>query len=154
MSRLCSIRHGIPVTLHTPAAYVQCSVFDQSGDNQSVVLGVRYRTWWPCYGQFEVGWLQLFELWLSAGISSVAPLCVSRDRDICHVQLHPLFAPNWTMVALCMAHHQAPIYDNCTASITLDWDRHWECSAPAQCRACTRGQRSSFGGMRLKLSMH
>ena len=48
-------------------------MFDQSGDNQSVVLGVRYRTWWPCYGQFEVGWLQPFELWLSAGISSVAP---------------------------------------------------------------------------------
>ena len=39
---------------------------------------------------------------------------------------------------LCMAQHQTPIYDNWTASITLDWDWHWERSAPAQCPACTQ----------------
>ena len=49
----------------------------------------KYRTWWPWYGQFEVGWLQPLQLWLSAGISSVALVLVSKDRDLCHVQLHP-----------------------------------------------------------------
>ena len=48
----------------------------------------------------------------------------------------PLFAPSLTMVALCMAWHQTPTYDNWTAFITLDWDWHWEHSAPAQCPAC------------------
>ena len=42
------------------------------------------------------------------------------------------------MVALCMAQHQTPNYDNWTAIITLDWDWHWEHSAPAQCAAYTR----------------
>ena len=56
-SRLCSIHHDIPVTMHTPAAYGQWSVFDHSGGNQSAVLGTRYGIWWPWYGQFEVGWL-------------------------------------------------------------------------------------------------
>ena len=36
-----------------------------------MVLGTRYGTWWPLYGRFEVGWLPL-QLWLSAGVSSVA----------------------------------------------------------------------------------
>ena len=49
----------------------------------------------------------------------------------------PPFAPSCTMVALCMAQHQTPIY-NWTASITLDWDWHWERPAPAQCPACTQ----------------
>ena len=49
----------------------------------------------------------------------------------------PLFIPSLTMVALCMARHQTPTYDNWTAFITLDWDWHWELSAPAQCPACT-----------------
>ena len=31
-SQLCSIHHDIPVTLHTPVAYGQWSVFDHSGD--------------------------------------------------------------------------------------------------------------------------
>ena len=53
-SRLCSIHHDIPVTMHTPAAYGQWSVFYHSGDNQSAVLGTRYGIWWPWYGQFEV----------------------------------------------------------------------------------------------------
>ena len=39
--------------------------------------------------QFEVWWLQFFQLWLSAGISSVAPMFVPRDRDLCHIPLHP-----------------------------------------------------------------
>ena len=43
MCQLCSIRHDILVTLHTPGAYGQCSVF-------------------------EVGWLQPLQLWLNAGI--------------------------------------------------------------------------------------
>ena len=38
MSRLCSIHHDIPVTMHTLAAYGQWSVFDHSGGNQSAVL--------------------------------------------------------------------------------------------------------------------
>ena len=50
----------------------------------------------------------------------------------------PLFVPSLTMVALCMAQHQTPTYDNWTAFITLDWDWHWEHSAPAQCPACTQ----------------
>ena len=49
----------------------------------------RYGIWWPWYGQFEVGWLQPLELWLGAGTSSVAPVLVSQDIDLCHVQLHP-----------------------------------------------------------------
>ena len=32
MSQLCSIHHDIPVTLHTPGAYGQWSVFDHDGD--------------------------------------------------------------------------------------------------------------------------
>ena len=88
-SRLCSIHHDIPVTMHTPAAYGQWSVFDYSGDNQSVVLGTRYGIWWSWYGQFEVGWLKPLQLWSGAGTSSVAPVLVSQDRDLCHVQLHP-----------------------------------------------------------------
>ena len=32
MSQLCSIRRDIPVTLHTPEAYGQRSVFDHNGD--------------------------------------------------------------------------------------------------------------------------
>ena len=51
-SRLCSIHHDIPVTMHTPAAYGQWSVFDHSGDNQSAVLGTRYGIWWPWYPNF------------------------------------------------------------------------------------------------------
>ena len=50
----------------------------------------------------------------------------------------PLFVPSLTMVALCMAQHQTPTYDNLTAFITLDWGWHWEHSAPAQCPACTQ----------------
>ena len=68
-SWLCSIHHGIPVTMHTPAAYGQWSVFDHNGDNQLVVFGTRYGIWWPWYGQFEVGWLQPLQPWLSAGTS-------------------------------------------------------------------------------------
>ena len=64
MSQLCSIRHGIPIPLHTPWVYGQCWVFDHSGDKQSVVLGTRYGTWWPWYCQFEVGWVQPLQLWL------------------------------------------------------------------------------------------
>ena len=69
MSRLCSIHHDIPVTMHTPAAYGQWSVFDHNGDNKLVVIGTRYGIWWPWYGQFEVGWLQPLQLWLGAGNS-------------------------------------------------------------------------------------
>ena len=74
MSQLCSIHHGIPVPLHTPGAYGQCWMFDHSGDKQSVVLGIRYGTWWPWYGQFEFGWLQPLQLCLNAGISLFAPM--------------------------------------------------------------------------------
>ena len=84
MSQLCSICHGIPVILHTPGAYGQCSMFDHSGDKQPVVLGTRYGTWWPWYSQFEVGWSRPLQLWLSARISLVAPMLVSQGRDPMH----------------------------------------------------------------------
>ena len=87
-SQLCSIHHDIPVTMHTRAAYGQLSVFGHSGDNQSAVLGTRYGIWWPWYGQFEVGWLQPHQFWLGAGTSSVVPVLVSQNTDLCHVQLH------------------------------------------------------------------
>ena len=87
-SQLRSIHH-IPVTMHTPPAYGQWSVFDHSGDNQSAVLETRFGIWWPWYGQFEVGWLQPLQLWLGARTSSVAPVFVSKDRDLCHVQIRP-----------------------------------------------------------------
>ena len=90
ISQLCSIRHDIPVVLHTPGAYGQCSMFDQTGDKQPVVLGTRCGTWWPWYGQFEVGWPQPLQLWLSGGISLIAPVLVSRGRDLSHARLHPL----------------------------------------------------------------
>ena len=88
-SRLCSIHHDIPLTMHTPAACGQWSVFHHNGDSQLVVLGIRYGIWWPWYGQSEVGWLQPLKLWLGAGTSSVAPVLVSQDRDLFHIQLHP-----------------------------------------------------------------
>ena len=66
--------------MHAPGAYGQCSVFDHNGDKQSAVLGTRFGTWWPWYGQLEVGWLQPLQLWLSAGVSSVALMLVSNNR--------------------------------------------------------------------------
>ena len=89
MSQLCSIHHDIPVTLHTPGAYGQWSVFDHNVDKQPAVLGTRYGTWRPLYGRFEVGWLQPLQLWLRAGIYFVAPVLFLRNRDLCHLQLHP-----------------------------------------------------------------
>ena len=68
-SQPCSIHHDTPVTLHTPRAYDQWSVFDHDGDKQSAVLGTRYVIWLPLYDQFEVGWSQPLQLWLGAGIS-------------------------------------------------------------------------------------
>ena len=85
MSQLCSIRHDIPVPLHTPEAYGQCSMCDHSGDKQSVVLGTRYETLSPWYDQSEVGWSQPLQLWLSAGIYLVGPVLVSRGRDLGHL---------------------------------------------------------------------
>ena len=111
MSRLCSIHHDIPVTMHTPAAYGQWSVFHHNGDNQLVVLGTIYWIWWPWYGQFQVGWLQPLRPWLGAGTSSVAPVLVSQDRDLCHVQLHPTwFEPtsecrSWSVVSYLYSGH-------------------------------------------------
>ena len=55
MSQLYSFRHDIPVTLQTPGANGNWSVFDHNGDKQSAVLGTRYGTSWPWYGQFEIG---------------------------------------------------------------------------------------------------
>ena len=91
MSQLCSIRHDIPVTLHTPEAYGQWSVFDHNGGKHLAVLGTKYGTWWPWYGQLEAGWLQPTKLLIIAWISSVAPVLVSQDRYLCHVQLHPRY---------------------------------------------------------------
>ena len=76
-------------TEHITRAYGQWSAFDHNGDKQSVVLWTRYATSWPWNGQIEVGWLQAFPLWLSTWISSMAPVLVSRDIDLCRVQLHP-----------------------------------------------------------------
>ena len=67
----------------------------------------------------------------------------------------PLFVQSLTMVALCMAQHQTPTYDNWTAFMTLDWDWHWEHSAPAQCPAYTQeANEAPLEERRLKLSMH
>ena len=70
-------------------------------------------------------------------IRVVAHLKWGGDRDT-HLMLYRAIVPRLTMVALCMARHQTPTYDNWTALITLDWDWHWELSAPAQCPACTQ----------------
>ena len=66
----------------------------------------------------------------------------------------PLFVPSLTTVALYMAQHQTPTYENWTAFITLDWDWHWEHSAPAECPACTQANEAPLEERRLKLSMH
>ena len=111
MSRVCSIHHAIPVAMHTPAAYGQWSVFNHNGDNQLAVLGAIYGIWWPWYDQFEVGWLKTLQLWLGAGTSSVAPVLVSQDRDLYHVQLHPIwFEPtsecrSWPVVSYLYSGH-------------------------------------------------
>ena len=97
--------------MHTPAAYGQWSVFDHNGDNRLAVLETRYDIWWPWYSQFEVGWLQPLQLWLGAGTSLVAPVLVSQDRDLCHVQLHPTwFEPttvcrSWPVVSYLYSGH-------------------------------------------------
>ena len=70
-------------------------------------------------------------------IRVVAHLKWGGDRDTL-LMLYRAIVPRLTMVALCMARHQTPTYDNWTALITLDWDWHWELSAPAQCPACTQ----------------
>ena len=93
MSQLCSIRHDIPITLHTPVAYGQWLAFDHNGDKQSEVRGTRYGTLWPLYGRFEVGWLQPLQLWLGAGISSVAPVLFSRESSVMYSYI-PLLS--WT----------------------------------------------------------
>ena len=125
-SQLCSIHHGIPVTMHTPAAYGQLPVFDHNGDNQLAVLGTEYGIWWPWYGQFEVGWLlQPLQLWLGAGTSSVAPVLVSQDRDLCHVQLHlTWFEPtsecrSWPMVSYLYCGHLPVGLYLCRGSLEL-----------------------------------
>ena len=111
MSRLCNIHHDTPVTMHTPAAYGQWSVFNHNGDNQLAVLGTKYGIWWSWYGQFEVQWLQPLQLWLGVGTSSGAPVLVSQDRDLCHVQLHPTwFEPtsecrSWPVVSYLYSGH-------------------------------------------------
>ena len=97
--------------MHTPAAYGQWSVFDHNGDNQLVVLGTRFGIWWPWYGKFEVGWFQLLQPWIGAGTSSVAPVFVSQDRDLCHVQLHPTWleltseSRSWSVVTYLYSGH-------------------------------------------------
>ena len=90
MCPLCSIRHDFPITMHTPGACGQWSVSDHNGGRSSGVHGTRYGPWWPWYGQFEVGWLQP-PLSLGACISWVAPVLVLRDKDLGHVQPHPIW---------------------------------------------------------------
>ena len=88
MSELHSIRHGILVTLHTPGAYGQCSMFDHSGYKQPVVLG---KIWdlvalvWPIRSRVISTSSALVKCWNFLGCPSVG----SRGRDLCHVQLHP-----------------------------------------------------------------
>ena len=65
-----------------------------------------------------------------------------------------LFVSSLNMVALCIARHQTPTYDNLTAFIILDWDWHRKHSAPAQCPACTQANEASLEERRIKLSMH
>ena len=75
-------------TAHSSSIWSIVSVWPQRWQ-ELVILGTRYGTWWPWCGQFEVGLLQPLHLELSAGISSVAPVSVFRDRDLCHVQIQP-----------------------------------------------------------------
>ena len=76
-----------------------------------MVFETRYGICWPSYGQFEVGWLQPLQRWLGAGTSSVAPVLVSQDRYLCHVQLHPTwFEPtsdcrSWPVVSYLYSGH-------------------------------------------------
>ena len=73
-------------TAHSRSIWSMVSVWPQWW--QSAVLGTRYGTLWPLYDQSQVGWLQPLQLWLNAGISLEVPVLVSRDKDLCHVQLH------------------------------------------------------------------
>ena len=83
------------------------------------VGGPRDKIWdlvalvWP----IRSGWLQPLQLWLGAGTSSGAPVLVSQDRDLCHVQLHPTwFEPTskcrgWSVVSyLYSGHFTVAIY--------------------------------------------
>ena len=103
MSQLCSIRHDIPVTLHTPGAYGLWSVFDHHGDEQSAVLGTRYGIGGLGMANSKLSDYDFFSS--GGGISSVAPVLVSWDIGLCHVQLYPtLFEPtaesrNWLVAS-------------------------------------------------------
>ena len=63
MSQLCSICHDIPVILHNPGAYGQCSMLDHSIDKQLVVIGTRYNTWWPIRSRVITNSSALVKCW-------------------------------------------------------------------------------------------
>ena len=50
----------------------------------------------------------------------------------------PLYTPSCNMVAVCLAKHRVPIYDNRTAFTTLDWDWLWKHYVAAQSPVCTQ----------------
>ena len=68
-------------------------------------------------------------------IRVVAHLKWGRDRDTLLMLYRAIWC--WTTVALCMAQHRIPIYDNWAAFTTLDWDWYWKHSVPAQSLAST-----------------
>ena len=73
MGQLCSIRNDIPVTLHTPGRYGLTTMATSSR--------------WSSVQ--DVGWFKILQLLQSAVISPMALVLVSKDRDLCHEQLHP-----------------------------------------------------------------
>ena len=75
-------------------------------------------------------------------------------RDLHAPRPNVMYAPSWTRVALCMAQHQIPIYDNWTALTTLDWTWYCEISVPAQSPACTQANETPLEEHRLNLAMH
>ena len=60
------------------------------------------------------------------------------DRDTLLMLYRAIVRSKLDYGCMCMAQHQTPTYDNWTAFITLDWNWHWEHSAPAQCPAYTQ----------------
>ena len=89
MTQLCTIRHDIPVTLHTPMSiWSMLSVWPQwwqavGGIREKICDFVSFV--WPIRSRVITTSSALVKCWNFFGGPSVG----SKNRDICHVQLHP-----------------------------------------------------------------
>ena len=92
-------------------------MFDHDVEKHLPVLWTRYRPW---YAQFEVGWLQPLQLGSSAQMFSVAPMLVSRDRDLCHIQRHPTWFESTVWCSWPVA---SILYQWTLASGSMSWPR-------------------------------